>query len=737
MQSTPRHAPPARPRAVGLALAVALGLATAGRSTGQATAPAPASASAGSPIPLAAYVPGAELSLYFEYQGLDAHTDAWRKSAAYKILNETPTGAMLEEVFVQLVNQTVVKGSSLKINGAEAATLVKHIARNGFVFGVSGKAGQGKTAVIVLAVRGVFKNKETRPVVGRLLGSMTKAKPKVVDVAGHKIVVQKGEGTSAVAWWVEDSRKEDLVFIPPAPGEAIVVNAATAILATLDGQQPSAVADPTRAALAKDDDGFAPVGFGFIDVGQLPPLPSNPAYGLQGIKKLDLRWGFQDRETVSILRVSAPKPRAGALALIDQPTFDRSSLPPIPEGVDGFNVFSIDTKQSFDALSELAKAASPGLGAQIDATAEAVKAKTRLRLKEDILGHLGPKVAVYIAPASKSSAGEAEKPAGPNPLAAMLGGATIPRVTMIAEIDDEKAFSRVLEELMIVANQSLRTAIPMPPAGGGGEAGPGRPAAKGARSAGPGVEFKLVPGPSKIYMLSLANGSPFASMLPAYVRPTIRVGPKHVAVSVSPDSARQALEVKGGGAMAGTFASTVQAAPANLLFLAVEDSKATLPDALATFPGKLQATINAAAKGAGAVPGANGPAPGAPAGGDSGGGIVFNVDPAKMPTASAIRPLLFPASVAVAVDGDGIKIVQRSAFPDLASMVAGNSVGSMLNRAMMGQSPMGMPPVGVPPGAAGGPAAAGPGPGGEPGEPERPATRGGRPGPGGRAVRPD
>ena len=64
----------------------------------------PAAAATASPhpaaavIPLGHYVPRNNLLFYLEFDGLDAHAEAWQKTAAYKMLNNTPLGTMLEEV---------------------------------------------------------------------------------------------------------------------------------------------------------------------------------------------------------------------------------------------------------------------------------------------------------------------------------------------------------------------------------------------------------------------------------------------------------------------------------------------------------------------------------------------------------------------------------------------------------------------------------------------------------------
>ncbi len=765
MPSTPRL-----PRLALAGLTLALAVSTA---QGQAVKSA-SPLTSGPPVALSSYVPGGKLIAYFEFAGLDAHADAWKKTAAYKILNDTPTGVMLEDVLAQLINQTAVKDSGLKVNGTESVALLKHMAKNGFVAALW-DVGEQRIGTIVV-VRGAFKNKELRSAIARLLGGLAdpKVKARSVDVDGHKVIVAKTPSGGAVGYWVDDARKEDLILLPNLFNESGVVQVAGQVFSTLDGKTPSARDNPTRMALDKEEDGFVSVGHGFISLGLLPPIPAPPALGLQALKGMDFRWGFQDKDLVSITRIAAPKPRQGVLALFDQPTFDKSSLPPIPESVSEFSVFSFDAKQTFDQITAIAKMMNPQAGAQIDAVVDLVKTKTRLRLKEDILAHIGPKVAVYMAPA-KAGTSDAPKAGAFNPLSVLMGGAAIPRVTIVADIDNPTAFSKTLDELMILVNQTLRSSMP----------GPGGPAAKDAgkssRGPGSGLEFKLVPGSMKAFMLSVP--SELTAFLPTYVRPTIRVGPKHVVISISPEAARAALEVKGAGAGT-TFATALQTTPANLIFLAVEDPSESLSTALASFPGKLQAAVNKArnpappmpmpAMAGPGVPGQpsmpfapGGPGgfgsssssgdsssrpsmpsyPGAPGSGSSSGssssgmpgalgmpgvpgsgsgganaaeekGVVLRVDPSKMPTAAAIKALLFPSSTSVAIEDAGLRIVTREAFPNIGSMVSGNSIGSMISQRLVPPAPGGPNPNAVPgsvgavpgaaqpvaPGSSGGPA---------------------------------
>ncbi len=53
--------------------------------------------------PLARYLPQQDLAAYLEFEGLDAHAAAWHKSAAYKLLNDTSLGALLEDIATQAI----------------------------------------------------------------------------------------------------------------------------------------------------------------------------------------------------------------------------------------------------------------------------------------------------------------------------------------------------------------------------------------------------------------------------------------------------------------------------------------------------------------------------------------------------------------------------------------------------------------------------------------------------------
>ncbi|MDR3637245.1 MAG: hypothetical protein P4L84_25800, partial [Isosphaeraceae bacterium] len=153
------------------------------------SASTPAQETAADAAPLARYIPGDDLVAYAEFAGLDAHAEAWKKTAAYKMLNETTLGAMLEDVGTQLVDQTLAKAPGRKLTGGEVVTLVKRALHSGFAFGMNVKKGEEQPSSVVLVLRGAARKDIRAPVSKTLLSFGGKSgKPKLAGKAGDRQV---------------------------------------------------------------------------------------------------------------------------------------------------------------------------------------------------------------------------------------------------------------------------------------------------------------------------------------------------------------------------------------------------------------------------------------------------------------------------------------------------------------------------------------------------------------------
>jgi prepilin-type processing-associated H-X9-DG protein len=580
---------------------------------------------------LARYVPRQDLAAYFEFQGLDSNAARWKNSATYKLLNETTFGAMLEDLIRQGADAALASSKAAdKPTGEQVVALVEHVFRNGFVAGAFGKEKEMKGVVVIRRA----DSKAIRPIVAPLLASIggPGAAPEKVKKGSREINRVKGG-----SWWFENG---DLVIVPP-PAEA-----ADAVLAVLDGKAPNAVNHPIRAELLKAERGFEAVALGFVDFAAMPPLPPDAVkLGLDGVKRIDLRWGFQDDALMTVVRAIAPAPRRGIPALFDQPSLDLKSLPPIPADVHGFTALSVDMAKTYDKVIALMKGSDPAAAKRIEDAERNVREKTGLRLREDWLSHLGPKLAIFAKPAEQPRNGAPMMPGWPSEL------------TVLVQTDDAVTLSKGIDRLMAQINDATQR----------GAKGP-----QGANSQG--IRFDKINGPFRLgYAATIPPGTlppgPFAA-----VKPTLLLGGKSLVISTTTEAASKALALEASGAKwspTGAFKAMADRLPPKFLMLNVNDPRDTLPTIVQMVPMLLQnvQAARAAAAQARARAGQEGPPQGQPIG----------IDPAKVPNPQEMKARLFPGSFAVAVDEKEIRLVSRDSFPSVSSPAgAGVAIGLLL-----------------------------------------------------------
>lgn len=606
-----------------------------------ATAPTPLD-----PRPLSRFVPRDNLLVLVEFQGLDLQSDAWTKTAAYKMLNETTLGEMLEAMTAQLADRALANLATKKMSGTDLVAVAKHAMKSGFIFGINPQSNDFAYGTIVIR-NGA--SKEGKATFSRLLGQMMGAsKPQIVKKAGRSMIaLPMANGKDTWTWWAEQN---DLVI-------AIGKGTEDVVAATIDGTSPNATENAVRAELSKADGGFTPAAFMFIDPKGFPSdraadTTSKAMTQLtsMGLSRLDYRWGFQDDALMSVLRLKAPKPRKGLLALLDQPSIEKTKLPPLPTGLESFTVLALEPGKILDSFLASAPAASK---TSVTEMLDSLKSKSRIDVRKDLLAHIGPKIAFYTMPSTAAkTSGDATKdapPAGGSALAGLLGGlplpgmagGSIPKLTLIAEVDDSVAFGKTLDNLMVTVNRELKARAaaqadaqeaannpdgPGAPGGAPGR-GRGRPAQGGDNSAPPRVapEFKQMPGSGKDKVYTLTVPADMAKQIPAGFRPSIRLGAKHVVIALTPDAARTALEVKPSDWTVPTdLAPAFDRLAQNFMLLSVSDPRSTMPELLASLPANLQRGFNTYMSLARNPPPPGGPetpgGPGGPRGGSGGSG---------------------------------------------------------------------------------------------------------------------
>lgn len=618
---------PSRPLsrlAVLLAALVFVGTISTAEARAQAAGKTAAPAPAPSPPMDGATVAGRDkLLLFVEFDGLDAHQDAWRKTAAARMLNDTPLGAMLEEIGVPLLERMSASLPKRMVNGADAVAIIKHVARKGFVLTYSADPSAARGVRGILVLKGVTTSKESKSLFSRLIGSFMDpaVKPKIErkggaagdpasktksDEAGRVLVSVppvSGDGKTpdqGWGWWPE---KDDLIIGLAQPSDLDVA------ISRLDGKTANAVGCEPIASLAKPDAGVAPVLKAYFD-------PSaRPGTGDLGFKHIEYRWGFQDEALAAVTRIVAPKPRQGTLSFLDQPPTEAKKLLPIPDGVEYMASVSLKPEQWAAMISTAFSSGSAK--AQYDAMVESVKSRGRIDFEKDLIGNLGPRALFYLAPTTSASAVD-EPRAGnlSNPMAMFSAvGARMPRPVIVAEVGNPAQFSRALDAVMLEANKQIKAAMAEQIAAAvKAEAAKGSPGGLGGREDGDDAaaaerkerrkeeaatpEFRLLPTTggetSRTYMLNVSTSSPVK--LPPGFKPTVRMEGKIFVVSTSPEAARVAMDAAKQKTWAPSeeIARAISKAPDPAIALLYGDFRDTTSGVLASLPGTLQTTINSA-----------------------------------------------------------------------------------------------------------------------------------------------
>lgn len=561
---------------------------------------------------LARYAPGENLIALFEFDGLDAHRDAWGKTAAWRALHETTLGELIGDLTGQVFDLAEKANPDFKrlpISKDDVGVLFDHVKDHGFLLAFFGDP-ESPSAVFVL--RGAGKGEPSR-VMEAVFSADEAPKVEPVEKAGRTI---HSVGDDS-AWWIE---KDDLVI-----AEAKAVDD---VLATLDGKKPSAADSPIRTALAKPRDGFESVAAGFFDFAMLEePPPEVVEVGFDGLKRFEFQWGFQGDALESFTRLVAPSPRRGFLSLLDQPTFNLDSLPPIPAGQTSFTALSVNLLKSYDQFVELAKKTDEIQSREIAEAEKSVRDLLGLDLRENLLKPLGPQVAIYMLPV------EAPQFGIPNPMITMVTGYA--GLVVDVQTSDERALAAALQGIVEAVNNQIAAQMkdnPKPP--------------QFTRSDDPNLEYTMSP---------VGLGLP--PLFEQTFSPTIAVGNGQLIVSPSRDAARKALATAGAAPEerwrpTEAFVPLAERLPKGMILLSIADVRETLPEMIAGLP-QAAAMLNAQL----------GPALKQQGGPD----ISFHVDPDKVPSADQLRALLFPASFALAVDDQGVVFHTRESVPSVTS----------------------------------------------------------------------
>jgi prepilin-type processing-associated H-X9-DG protein len=421
-------------------------------------------------------------------------------------------------------------------------------------------------------------------------------------------VVQGGEGKPPWCWWFEGN---DLIALVGTDE-----NGADRVVAAASDPAKSAANSSIRKELAAASGGFEPVMWGWFDAAALPPTP--PELGLAGLKRIDFRWGFQSKELVSVTRILAPAPRSGILRLLDQPSIDANSLPPLAPGLKEYAVASLDLGHAFDIGVELINKLDPQGKQQVEQMTTAFKQQTGLDLRSDVLAALGSRWAFYVEPRTVA--------APLTPIDMLLSWVTkMPPAVAVVEVRDAGKLKSALEALARVANPML---------------------AQTGQSTGHPITLDSLTAPEQGLRLTVP---PQLFPLPTTVDPGLMYDGKYLALSNELSGPRLALSRGAGKSQ--KLAIDPSLLPKGLVYLDVHDPREMTPELIANLPFLVGLLGKAGPQGPFEANQPDNPF----------GSIV--IDRKLVPDPEAIRALLFPGSTIATVDDQGLTITTRDSIP--------------------------------------------------------------------------
>lgn len=606
----------------------------------------PASPASSPEAGYARYFPRDQLVFYAESEGLYAHRAEWTKTAAWKILTETTTGAMLEQVFAQLIDQNLAAGETEPEKairpGMDYVATFKLAMNQGFGFGVVLRPGDAERPMSWTLVLGGAMKPEVKATTASLIRALISAPDTKVETQtkGTYRVAQLERPGMKLSWFVE-----------PASLDLVMTDDPEGVLAVLDGNTTSAGAHPVRERISKPEGSFVPVVRMFCDIGVLrgavEPFGTMAASIQQaGVQGGEYRWGIDGVGLMDELRVIMPQPRQGWLGLIDQPTFTQGEVLAVPEGVEEFGQVALDFSKLGEALIAEAIKNDPSFETDIRDLERTVSQVARLKFREEVLPLLGPRAIAFPLPAPAK--------ASRNLLSAVTDslsktGLQVPRTGVLVEVRDTKKASAALDAVMVWVNKEFKKLVDSSAGSanssraGGGVAGPvgeesgstrtrvgdrSTAVSSGGSGSSKGQQFEFRPQPlekgAKLFVLSMPTA--YAALTNA--RPAIVMGKHHLILASDPGSARQLLELEakqtpGNWKMPESIAAATSTLPKPMVMFAVQDPRDQLPQVLADFPNVLMKSVASLREPSGSPLGGiagiassgNGPAPGRASGG--------------------------------------------------------------------------------------------------------------------------
>jgi prepilin-type processing-associated H-X9-DG protein len=343
--------------------------------------------------------------LYVGWDGIDAHQQAWKETAAHAALVESGLSDLLPKIAAFVGKHA----------GPEPAKILSdsssHLARKGLFLAVA-TADQGPPIpwVTLVLPEAAGAAPQLSNLVQQITGGQTALRTQQVDSRSVVRGLLPQTPGIEIGWWAEGNH---LVV-------AVGMGAVDAALQVAAGKSPNlttnAVFQKYRAKTAHETALVAWIDLKAVReiVSEIPIPPQSPqqqpakvgdvlrTLGLDNVGALACRWGFKNKALWTETTLEAPSPRRGILAFADQKPIAPADLPPLPATTDGFFAWRTDWSKTYDDMLRMAgvfmKQFGPPDAPPIEALAAQLPQMVGFDPRKDLFEPLGDVTTVFGDP---------------------------------------------------------------------------------------------------------------------------------------------------------------------------------------------------------------------------------------------------------------------------------------------------------------------------------------------------
>ncbi|MEX0717580.1 MAG: DUF1559 domain-containing protein, partial [Planctomycetaceae bacterium] len=347
---------------------------------------------------------------YFDWDGMQAHDEAWKKTAAYRSLHESGLMDVVAKLLRFALQQAQAQEPGIATADLEKAYTL--ITDNGLSLAVSLPGEDGAAAPMPFATLVLHKGAPLEPGLSAAIkqGTQGELDLRSQTLDGRKVtsaLIPDSPGVE-VGWWLEG---EHLVAV-------VGIDAVKQQIDVAAGRTPNITANPLWKKYRAEEPGFERSLLGWFDFGELrtrfggiPLPPTGPdapqvtanqvldALGLGNLGALVTRSGYKGEASWSKTTLEAPGEKKGLLALGSTKPISLDDVPPLPPELFGFATGSIDWSHCYVTLTKVVKDVTalgpPQQAAQVEGMIDQLPAMLGVDVKTDLLDPLGGTATIY------------------------------------------------------------------------------------------------------------------------------------------------------------------------------------------------------------------------------------------------------------------------------------------------------------------------------------------------------